>query len=700
MIAVFGRETALDASPIPAELAVQLGDADAAVVLDPLSFPFEALPAQGCPALVLRFDSTVADSPEEIWQQLGEVVLSSLTADEIVIGSDELLALLHDGRAFGATTGRADSIDADAVIGLAESIDNDKVVTQRSARELVRSDVAAAVAEVPRGRQPEAAWVDGGASFLASELADLSVSAEHSAIDIGIVSFALAAQTAAQQRTTITTLWSHLRPGGSLLIIDSVSVPVEGLLQTIADATNRQATLANLTTKTPKKDTVSEKVTVSGNRADRSDFESANRSIPGAGPLASGQSAQPPGTVFCLRVRKLGGVAALERVEEPRNQQSVFVVANDVVPGLGMPTAAPGLRATGFVAGLRANGVDATLVTPVGNRPSPWQSEVPPPAHADSVVVRPVDLRSFFETRAPATVIITNSNVIDHVVDLDGIDMVFDLFAPKVLELECSVPPAPVEQVDKLRARKASALRAASAYVVNGDKKRPYLNQWLSDAGVDPAQARVVGAKMTIEGTESMAPSSGPLRLAITGYVQRWSQPGSWLGVVVSKLNAEMVLSTVLAAHWGDRGRNQTPEFDVLRDSPWVRTVPPLEFEAFAKFLSSQHVVIDLFDPTAERELAMVTRTVVALASGTPVVHPPFTEVSPLIAEYDAGWLIDPAGLGDLADLLDHLVATPEAVAAKAQNARRLWADHFAPKVATAEMADLLVELEQERSRS
>ncbi len=37
--------------------------------------------------------------------------------------------------------------------------------------------------------------------------------------------------------------------------------------------------------------------TVPGNRADRSDFESADRSIPGAGPLASGQSAQPPVTI-------------------------------------------------------------------------------------------------------------------------------------------------------------------------------------------------------------------------------------------------------------------------------------------------------------------------------------------------------------------------------------------------------------------
>jgi len=36
----------------------------------------------------------------------------------------------------------------------------------------------------------------------------------------------------------------------------------------------------------------------------------------------------------------------------------VFVLSNDVVPSLGMPVAAPGLRAFGLAEGLRANGVE------------------------------------------------------------------------------------------------------------------------------------------------------------------------------------------------------------------------------------------------------------------------------------------------------------------------------------------------------
>ena len=63
----------------------------------------------------------------------------------------------------------------------------------------------------------------------------------------------------------------------------------------------------------------------------------------------------------------------------------------------------------------------------------------------------------------------------------------------------------------------------------------------------------------------------------------------------------------------------------------------------------------------------------VALSCGVPVVHPPFTEVSPLVAAYDAGWLVDPADPEAVDAVFDEVVGRPEVVAAKAAGARRLW---------------------------
>jgi glycosyltransferase involved in cell wall biosynthesis len=85
----------------------------------------------------------------------------------------------------------------------------------------------------------------------------------------------------------------------------------------------------------------------------------------------------------------------------------------------------------------------------------------------------------------------------------------------------------------------------------------------------------------------------------------------------------------------------------------------------------------------------VVTRSVVALACGVPVVHPPFTEVSPLIAAYDAGWLVDPEDLEAVEAVLAEIIGHPEVVAAKAANARRLWMEALDPRVTTAPLARL-----------
>lgn len=378
----------------------------------------------------------------------------------------------------------------------------------------------------------------------------------------------------------------------------------------------------------------------------------------------------------------------------------VFVIANDVVPGSAMPVAAPGLRAHGLVAGLLANGVPATLVVPTGQGRSPWRSPLPRPSQPFTAVVRPVDLRDFLTTRAPATVLITNSNQIDRVEGIEGIALVFDMFAPKMLELSCGQPPPSPAALDRLAERKRRALQASSGYVVNGAKKLPYLADWLSDSAVDPTNVPVALAEMALPSTvssSSPARNGGPLQLLIAGYVQNWSRPGRWLEQVGERLSEAVLLDVMLPSHWGGgaRQRAATADLSIFEGHPSVARADSMPFERFRHFVASHHVAIDLFDETAERRLAMVTRTVTALASGTPVIHPPFTEVSPLIESYDAGWLVDPADSSTLARVLDEIIDDREAVDAKTANTARLWADHFDPAVAARPLVELLEGLTQ-----
>jgi len=97
-----------------------------------------------------------------------------------------------------------------------------------------------------------------------------------------------------------------------------------------------------------------------------------------------------------------------------------------------------------------------------------------------------------------------------------------------------------------------------------------------------------------------------------------------------------------------------------------------MKFSEFQRFLSTVDVTIDLFRHNLEREYAMVTRSFVPLACGVPVIHPRFTEVSPMIAKYDAGWLVDPLDAGALEAVLGEIVEDPDAVRRKTKNARTL----------------------------
>ena len=116
-----------------------------------------------------------------------------------------------------------------------------------------------------------------------------------------------------------------------------------------------------------------------------------------------------------------------------------------------------------------------------------------------------------------------------------------------------------------------------------------------------------------------------------------------------------------------------------------------MTFGDFQRFMSGIDLAVDLFGWTLEREYATVTRSIVAISCGVAVVHPPFTEVSPLIAEYEAGWVVDPADIDAVDAVFDSIFAGGGEVRRRAGNARRLWAEHFDPEVAVGPLADIIL---------
>ena len=357
----------------------------------------------------------------------------------------------------------------------------------------------------------------------------------------------------------------------------------------------------------------------------------------------------------------------------------VFIISNDVVPSLGMPVAAPGLRAFGLAEGLRANGVRVTTLVIKGFVERQWMRfgrSIPHPRAPYTEIVGARGLIRYLEAHAPAIVILINSNQADHLRPVEGIRYVLDFFAPKVLEtLYQHGSGYPEDALKHLRERKIRAIRLADAFICNGEKKLPYFLAWIlqADRDVRRLPLEVVNMCVPLSWSEKIRDAGGGVRLAVAGYLQSWSTLGSWVESLESRLDQPGVdLDLLVPWHWGggiERAHESKDALDRLGHHPSVTTHGPMTFSAFQRFLSTVDVTIDLFQHNLEREYAMVTRSIVSLACGVPVIHPPFTEVSPMIAEYDAGWLVDPLNAGALEVVLDEIVGDPGVVRQKTKNA-------------------------------
>jgi hypothetical protein len=381
----------------------------------------------------------------------------------------------------------------------------------------------------------------------------------------------------------------------------------------------------------------------------------------------------------------------------------VFIISNDIVPSLGMPVAAPGLRAFGLAEGLRANGANVKTLVVRGFVDRQWMrfgKSVPHPMSPDTEVLGGFRLSRYLKTHAPATVILINSNQVDNLGPIPGIKYVLDFFAPKMLEmLYHHSGEYPEKEISELRQRKVRAIKLADGFIVNGAKKIPYFLAWLLQADRDirdlPLEVVNMCAPLAWSGPPRIGPDSGgPVRFAVAGYLHSWSTLGNWVRVMERHLDGSNAsLDLMVPWHWSvSEHYEHTSRGDLerLADYRSVTTHGPMTFSNFQGFLSGIDVAIDLFQHNLEREYAMVTRSIIALACGVPVLHPPFTEVSPMIAEYDAGWLVDPEDEAALEAVISGIIDDPDELRRKKENARKLASAVIEPEVAAKPLVRMM----------
>jgi len=349
--------------------------------------------------------------------------------------------------------------------------------------------------------------------------------------------------------------------------------------------------------------------------------------------------------------------------------RSILVVANDGLPYPGCPVSGSGLRAWGLGQGLAARGHEVRFAMPAAAA-SPATSTGPdrPLLYEDT------GLRALIAGVDPEVVVFQHWI---RVLATDGLDVpvALDLHGP--LMIEAAFQRHPDTDMAQLAAVKTAAFRRADFVTCAGEKQRQYFLPWLLLAGGDPTaeSIAVIPVSMAPETPEHLWPDT-EVNFVYGGMFLPWQDPSVGIDTLVSVLESEGTgrLDFFGAPH---------PQFEMelgvfehleerLRRSDRVMVHGLRPRDELLEHYRHSHVALDLMRRNNERELAFTTRTVEYLWCGLPVVYHDYGELSPMIREYEAGWVTAPDDAAELEKILRSILHDREDVRRRSVNAQQL----------------------------
>jgi hypothetical protein len=314
-------------------------------------------------------------------------------------------------------------------------------------------------------------------------------------------------------------------------------------------------------------------------------------------------------------------------------------------------------------------------------------------------------LPDFIRVRRPDVVIFTNYNNFRYIIsnnarlDIGRTKVIYDFFAPRILEQysgrQLSEADLRVESE-----RKAAALRASDAILLNGPRKAGYATSWLTIAGAS-LDIPIVQAPFCVPVEPRAAPATAKKtaepKIVVSGNRHAWAE---------NRLIIMDLLPKVQALKWSIVHIG-APKFRLLHETrqsylTWyangaIESHESLDLKEFISVLQDADIALDIFQSTRERELAYIIRTAVALSAGLPVIHPRNTELGDFIHSTLSGWTYEDES--EIFAILDWIHANPADLAKRQANARALAGSRLNPKTSTAEAAHLIATLTQSQAQ-
>ncbi len=349
--------------------------------------------------------------------------------------------------------------------------------------------------------------------------------------------------------------------------------------------------------------------------------------------------------------------------------RTVLVIANDGLPYPGLPVSGSGLRAWGLGQGLAARGHDVHFAMPA-SAASPGV----PTGDDAPLLYEHLDFADKIEALAPDVLVFQHWPHVGGAAHLD-IPIALDLHGPLLLEAAFQ-RRAGVDETERLQA-KLDAFNRADFLSCPGEQQRKYFLPWLMLAGGDPTTEGIATIPVSLgpDGPEHHWPSD-EVNFVYGGMFLPWQDPTLGLTTLVDVLESE---GHGRLDFFGARHPAFEMEVGLLEDledrlgrSSRVAVHGLRPRDELLEHYRRSYVALDVMRRNHERELAFTTRTVEYLWCGLPVVYQDYGELSPMIREYEAGWVVDPEDRDGLESLLRGIVRDPDEIKRRSANAQLL----------------------------
>ena len=374
----------------------------------------------------------------------------------------------------------------------------------------------------------------------------------------------------------------------------------------------------------------------------------------------------------------------------PKRANKVLVFCSDLLPLDGMATSGGGLRSWQIVQGLRAHGLDVVYSMPEHSYLSRTYSQAIP-VEVRKLLWNNLNQQQIIEAEKPDVIVLTKA-ALRYWPDDIGIPLAIDFHGPDIIEFE---QMARASQTDGRQVRitqKIRTLAEADFFTCAAKRQRYYFMAYMLLAGIELEDIEIHYMPVAISGDPpEHEPEASNKFIIFAGGFYPWLDPTPGL-TDLAKCIGQNGYSLEIFGGSHETNPEDKRRFDQFKAeitrNPRVTFHGTVPREELMSWYQKASLAFELMPSNPEREMAFTTRTVEFLWAGIPVIYNDYAELSELIAQYQAGWLVPPRNFQELEKVIRLVTDHPDEVSRASENARRLVRENLTCEKVIAPLAD------------